>query len=66
MKVPNTNAVILVGDIEKIKDGTFTNFWRAYKTDEMNVAGSDHFNVSHKCNFVNPLMGVHSQSVERL
>lgn len=43
---------------------TFSDSWRAYKTEELQAAGFEHFKVNHWNNFVNSDTGAHMQNIE--
>ena len=53
---------------EHVEDGTviYTDCWKGYSTDQLQAAGYDHMTVNHKYNFVDPIIGVHTQNVERM
>lgn len=62
LKDPNRNAATLVAQItNNIAQRTtiFSDAWKSYKTDELVAARFQHFQVSHRYNFVNPETGAH-------
>ena len=67
--VPVRSAATLLNGI---KDNTvegsiiFSDSWRGYKTDELELAGFEHFKVDHRFNFVDSQTGAHTQPVERI
>uniref|UniRef100_A0A914DK17 ISXO2-like transposase domain-containing protein n=1 Tax=Acrobeloides nanus TaxID=290746 RepID=A0A914DK17_9BILA len=45
----------------------FSDCWKGYRTEELEVAGFEHFKVNHKYNFLNPDdPNIHTQTVERM
>lgn len=69
IEVPDRNAPTLLTAIkENIAEGTiiYSDSWKAYKTQELERAGFEHFKVNHRYNFVDPETGAHTQTVERM
>ena len=67
--VPDRSAETLVQTIkDKIAEGTtiYSDCWRGYPTQKLEEAGFEHLRVNHSLNFVDPEMGAHTQTVERM
>ena len=68
-EVPDRSAATLMSFIKNnIAEGStiYSDSWRAYKTDELQEAGFEHYKVNHRFNFVDPETGVHTQNIERM
>lgn len=54
--------------IENIADGStiYSDSWKGYQTNKIEVEGFQHAKVNHKYNFIDPDTGVHTQTVERM
>ena len=53
---------------DNIAEGStiFSDSWRGYQTDQLELAGFEHFKVNHRFNFVDSQTGAHTQTVERM
>ncbi len=69
VKVPDRSAATLINYIrEYIADGSiiYSDGWAGYSSRDLEDAGYQHLRVNHRYNFVNPLNGVHTQTIERM
>lgn len=69
VQVPDRSAETLMAEIKKhIKKSStiYSDSWRAYKTNELEQAGFEHFKVNHNYNFIDPETDAHTQNVERM
>lgn len=69
VQIPDRSAATLMKAVlEHIEEGSiiYSDSWRSYKTEELNLAGFEHFKVNHRYNFIDPITGVHTQHIERL
>jgi len=68
--VPDRSAkTLLAAIVAHIAPGStiMSDSWRAYKTEELEEAGYEHYKVNHRYNFLNPDdKEVHTQGVERM
>uniref|UniRef100_A0A914E0W0 ISXO2-like transposase domain-containing protein n=1 Tax=Acrobeloides nanus TaxID=290746 RepID=A0A914E0W0_9BILA len=56
-------------ECENIEEGSiiFSDYWKGYRTEELEEAGFEHFKVNHKYNILDPDdPNVHTQTVERM
>jgi len=61
--VPDKSAATLMnGTKDNIVEGSiiFFDSWQGYKTDELELAGFEHFKVNHRFNFVYSQTGAHT------
>lgn len=44
----------------------YSDYWRGYKTDELQNTEFNHLTVNHNYNFVYPQTGVYTQNIKKL
>ncbi|GBL88000.1 hypothetical protein AVEN_133672-1 [Araneus ventricosus] len=63
-----TGSTLLDKIVENIADGStiYSDSWKGYQTNRIEIEGFLHAKVNHKYNFIDPGTGVHAQTVERM
>ena len=61
-------ATLLAAIADHVETGStiYTDCWTGYSSQQLQVAGFQHFTVNHSYNFVDPFTGVHTQNIERM
>ncbi|GIX95128.1 DDE_Tnp_IS1595 domain-containing protein [Caerostris darwini] len=64
----STGSTFLNKIIENIEDGStiYSDSWKGYQTNRIEIEGFIHAEVNHKYNFIDPDTGIHTQTVERM